>query len=132
MTNLNLLSNFFILEPCPSLIYQEHVRDVLLSNNQATTVFLNSLLNQLNWAFSEFIGMVQEIHNASSRPQRVYIESRQLKVCATCFDLAVASLRVLEMIASIALEIFSDSSLPSSENLLARLCQVDIFFIFLT
>ncbi|XP_008211688.1 E3 ubiquitin-protein ligase RNF123 isoform X2 [Nasonia vitripennis] len=112
------------IKPCPSSVFQDHIKQVLLSNNQATTLFLNSLLNQLNWAFSEFIGMIQEIHNVSSRPERVFIESRQLKICATCFDLAVSLLRVLEMIASIAPNVFTDSSLPSSENLLARLCQL--------
>lgn len=113
-----------VSEPCPSVIYQAHVRDVLLSNPQATTQFLNSLLNQLNWAFSEFIGMVQEIHNVSSRPERVFIESRQLKICATCFDLAISLLRVLEMISTVARDVFSDPTQSSSEILLARLCQV--------
>lgn len=100
------------------------MRDVLLGNPQASTQFLNSLLNQLNWAFSEFIGMVQEIHNVSSRPERVFIESRQLKICATCFDLAISLLRVLEMISTVAWDVFSDPKQSSSEILLARLCQV--------
>ncbi|KAK0098177.1 hypothetical protein PV326_010611 [Microctonus aethiopoides] len=112
------------IKPCPSEIYQMHVRDILLEKPKATTQFLNSLLNQMNWAFSEFIGMVQEIHNVSSRPERVFIESRQLKICATCFDLAISLLRVIEMIASIAPSIFNDPLLSSSENLLARLCQL--------
>jgi Kip1 ubiquitination-promoting complex protein 1 len=99
-----------------------------LANNQATTLFLNSLLNQLNWAFSEFIGMVQEIHNISARPERGLIESRQLRICATCFDLAVSLLRVLEMIASVAAKVFTDFSLASTESLLARLCQVDYIY----
>ena len=74
----------------------------------------------MNWAFSEFIGMVQEIHNASLRPDTVFIESRQLKVGATCFELAISLLRVLEMISTIAKDVFTD-------NLLARLCQVILF-----
>lgn len=112
------------IKPCPSAVYQVHVRDVLLGNSQATTQFLNSLLNQLNWAFSEFIGMVQEIHNVSSRPERVFIESRQLKICATCFDLAISLLRALEMISTVAPGVFSDPTQSSSETLLARLCQL--------
>lgn len=112
------------IKPCPSIVYQRHVKDVLLKNPHASMKFLNALLNQLNWAFSEFIGMVQEIHNVSSRPERVFIESRQLKICATCFDLATSLLRVLEMIATVAPNIFNDPSLPSSENLLSRLCQL--------
>ncbi|XP_063982009.1 E3 ubiquitin-protein ligase RNF123 [Diachasmimorpha longicaudata] len=112
------------IKPCPSVMYQMHVRDILLENTKATTQFLNSLLNQMNWAFSEFISMVQEIHNVSSRPERVFIESRQLKICATCFDLAISLLRVIEMIATVAPTIFSDNSQTASENLLARLCQL--------
>ncbi|KAJ8674034.1 hypothetical protein QAD02_005296 [Eretmocerus hayati] len=112
------------LKPCPSIVYQSHIKEVLISNSQNTILFLNSLLNQLNWVFSEFIGMVQEIHNASSRPERVFIDSRQLKLCATCFDLAIALLRVLEMIACICPSVFIDPSVPSSENLLARLSQL--------
>ncbi|XP_011145267.1 E3 ubiquitin-protein ligase RNF123 [Harpegnathos saltator] len=112
------------IKPCPSAVYQAHVRDVLLENPQATTQFLNSLLNQLNWAFSEFIGMVQEIHNVSSRPERVFIESRQLKICATCFDLAISLLRVLEMISTVAPSVFNDPAQSSSETLLTRLCQL--------
>ncbi|XP_043264332.1 E3 ubiquitin-protein ligase RNF123-like [Colletes gigas] len=112
------------IKPCPSVVYQVHVKDVLLRNPQASAKFLNSLLNQLNWAFSEFIGMVQEIHNVSSRPERVFIESRQLKICATCFDLTIFLLRVLEMIVTMVPSIFNDSTQSSSENLLSRLCQL--------
>lgn len=112
------------IKPCPSPTYQTHVKNALLLNPTSTTQFLNSLLNQLNWAFSEFIGMLQEIQNVSSRPERVLIESRQLKICATCFDLAISLLRVLEMIATLATSIFTDESQASSENLLARLCQL--------
>lgn len=96
----------------------------MINNEPLTTTFLNSMLNQLNWAFSEFIGMLQEIQNISSRPERVFIESRQLKICATCFDLSLALLRVLEMIANIAVEVFVDPERPNSELLLSRLYQV--------
>lgn len=105
------------IKPCPSPMFQKHVRDALLNNTQRSMQFINSLLNQLNWAFSEFIGMIQEIHNASLRPDTVFIESRQLKVGATCFELAISLLRVLEMFSTIAKNVFTD-------NLLARLCQL--------
>lgn len=65
-----------------------------------------------------------QIQNVSNRPERVFIESRQLKICATCFDLALALLRVLEMVASISRPIFTEKNRPSSELLLSRLCQV--------
>ncbi|XP_034940002.1 E3 ubiquitin-protein ligase RNF123-like [Chelonus insularis] len=112
------------IKPCPSTIYQMHVKELLLAHPRTTLQFLNSLLNQMNWAFSEFIGMVQEIYNVSSRPERVFIESRQLKVCATCFDLAISLLRVVEMITTVAPSIFNNPQQISSGNLLSRLCQL--------
>lgn len=100
----------------------------MLNNEPLTTTFINSMLNQLNWAFSEFIGMLQEIQNISSRPERVFIESRQLKICATCFDLSLALLRVLEMVSNIAPGVFTDPDRPNSELLLSRLYQVRFAF----
>ena len=35
--------------------------DLLHSDRDLAPSFLNSVLNQLNWAFSEFIGMIQEV-----------------------------------------------------------------------
>lgn len=35
--------------------------DLLRSDRDLAPSFLNSVLNQLNWAFSEFIGMIQEV-----------------------------------------------------------------------
>lgn len=52
------------------------------------------------------------------------MDSRQLKVCATCFDLSVSLLRVLEMTITLVPEIFLDWSRPTSEMLLRRLAQV--------
>ncbi|XP_045119356.1 E3 ubiquitin-protein ligase RNF123-like isoform X2 [Portunus trituberculatus] len=110
--------------PCPSPTFQRYVVEVLESSTEISTPFLNSLLNQLNWAFSEFIGMLQEIQNASNRPERVFIDSRQLRICATCFDLALALLRVLEMIVNTAPQLFTDFTRPNAEFLLSRLCQL--------
>lgn len=35
--------------------------DLLRQGSDVAPGFLNSVLNQLNWAFSEFIGMIQEV-----------------------------------------------------------------------
>ncbi|ROT73610.1 E3 ubiquitin-protein ligase RNF123 [Penaeus vannamei] len=110
--------------PCPSATFQRHIVEVLEGSLDMATPFLNSLINQLNWAFSEFIGMLQEIQNASNRPERVFIDSRQLRICATCFDLALALLRVLEMIVNISPQLFTDFSKPNAEPLLTRLLQL--------
>lgn len=45
-------------------------------------------------------------------------------MCATCFDLSVSLLRVLEMTVTLVPEIFLDWSRPSAELLLRRLAQV--------
>lgn len=39
---------------------------LLSSDKDMGASFLNSVLNQLNWAFSEFIGMIQEVGGAGS------------------------------------------------------------------
>ncbi|XP_053932258.1 E3 ubiquitin-protein ligase RNF123 isoform X1 [Cuculus canorus] len=111
-------------KPCPSTLLQRHMADLLCSDRDLAPSFLNSVLNQLNWAFSEFIGMIQEIQQAAERLERNFVDSRQLKVCATCFDLSVSLLRVLEMTVTLAPEIFLDWNRPSSELLLRRLAQL--------
>uniref|UniRef100_A0A8C6XYU9 RING-type E3 ubiquitin transferase n=1 Tax=Naja naja TaxID=35670 RepID=A0A8C6XYU9_NAJNA len=111
-------------KPCPSTLLQRHMADLLRSDQEMAPSFLNSVLNQLNWAFSEFIGMIQEIQQAAERLERNFVDSRQLKVCATCFDLSVSLLRVLEMTVTLAPEIFLDWNRPSSELLLRRLAQL--------
>lgn len=47
-----------------------------------------------------------------------------MQVCATCFDLSVSLLRVLEMTVTLVPEIFLDWTRPSAELLLRRLAQV--------
>uniref|UniRef100_A0A7N6BDT8 E3 ubiquitin-protein ligase RNF123 n=1 Tax=Anabas testudineus TaxID=64144 RepID=A0A7N6BDT8_ANATE len=111
-------------KPCPSLLLQRHMAELLSMDKDMAASFLNSVLNQLNWAFSEFIGMIQEIQQAAERPERNFVDTRQLKVCATCFDLSVSLLRVLEMTVTLVPEIFLDWSRPSAELLLRRLAQL--------
>ncbi|XP_062843168.1 E3 ubiquitin-protein ligase RNF123 [Trichomycterus rosablanca] len=111
-------------KPCPSLLLQRHMAELLSQDKDMAASFLNSVLNQLNWAFSEFIGMIQEIQQAAERPERNFVDTRQLKVCATCFDLSVSLLRVLEMTITLVPEIFLDWSRPSAELLLRRLAQL--------
>lgn len=111
-------------KPCPSLLLQRHMAELLSQDKDMAASFLNSVLNQLNWAFSEFIGMIQEIQQAAERPERNFVDTRQLKVCATCFDLSVSLLRVLEMTVTLVPEIFLDWNRPSAELLLRRLAQL--------
>lgn len=68
--------------------------------------------------------LVAQIQQAAERLERNFVDSRQLKVCATCFDLSVSLLRVLEMTITLVPEIFLDWARPTSEMLLRRLAQV--------
>jgi Kip1 ubiquitination-promoting complex protein 1 len=43
------------------------VKELLEREETKAVAFLNSILNQLNWAFSEFIGMLQEIQQIAGR-----------------------------------------------------------------
>lgn len=67
-----------------------------------------------------------QIQQAAERLERNFVDSRQLKVCATCFDLSVSLLRVLEMTITLVPEIFLDWAQPTSEMLLRRLAQVRV------
>lgn len=41
--------------------------ELLNQDKEMAASFLNSVLNQLNWAFSEFIGMIQEVRKRQSK-----------------------------------------------------------------
>lgn len=56
--------SFLVAEPCPSLLLQRHMAELLNQDKEMAASFLNSVLNQLNWAFSEFIGMIQEVRES--------------------------------------------------------------------
>lgn len=96
---------------------------MLLEDEPFSTTLINSILSQLNWAFSEFVLLVQEIQNNAQREQATY-ESRQSKICSMCFELSVSLMRTLEMLISIAPTIFIDTTRPNSANLLNRVCQL--------
>lgn len=109
----------------PSAHFQGLICKILLDDEPFCTTLLNSILSQLNWAFSEFILLLQEIQSAAQRQDtQVVIESRQLKICSMCFELTVSLMRSLEMIVAIAPEIFEDVNRPNSDLLLTRVCQV--------
>ncbi|CAH2057146.1 unnamed protein product, partial [Iphiclides podalirius] len=109
--------------PCPSEVIQSRVRDYLLANPKEAASFLNSLLSQLNWAFSEFITMMQEM-------DRVHIdanlEPRQIKLCATCFDLYHGLARALEMTLHLVPTMLTKPEVSDNQNdlLLGRTCQI--------
>lgn len=60
----------------------------------------------------------------SAQEHRSDIEPRQLKVCSMCFELTVSLMRSLEMIITVAPELFKDATHPNSELLTIRVCQI--------
>jgi len=46
--------------------YQQEIGRYLLKNIDDAIVCLNSVLGQLNWAFSEFMGLLKEVEEFSS------------------------------------------------------------------
>ncbi|GFO15439.1 E3 ubiquitin-protein ligase rnf123, partial [Plakobranchus ocellatus] len=107
-------------KPCPSQEFQSLLAKILLDDESRSTKFLDSLMNQLNWSFSEFVGIIQEIQSQGSRAEPLM----QVKICAACFEISVCLLRVLEMVATVAPQVFTDWSRPSAELFLKRLMQL--------
>ena len=52
-----------------------------------------------------------------------------MKICATCFEISICLFRVVEMVVSIAPDLFIDSSKPSADLLLNRLIQVCVIHV---
>ncbi|XP_028398244.1 E3 ubiquitin-protein ligase RNF123-like [Dendronephthya gigantea] len=107
--------------PCPSPVYQHVLAKLCTEDKALSKGFLNGVLNQLNWAFSEFIGMLQQIQSLPN----IAVENRQLKTCIVCFELTVGLLRVLEMVCTVAPQLFTDwENFPSAELNISRLFQL--------
>ncbi|XP_022818716.1 E3 ubiquitin-protein ligase RNF123-like isoform X2 [Spodoptera litura] len=109
--------------PCPSEVIQARIKEYLSSHPTAAAAYLNSLLSQLNWAFSEFITMMQEMDRVSVD---AHLESRQIKLCATCFDLYHGLARALEMTLHLAPLLLTKPEACENQNelLLGRTCQI--------
>lgn len=49
------------IERPPALVLQNDIRTVIANDREIASNFINSSLNYLNWAFSEFISLFQEV-----------------------------------------------------------------------
>ncbi|XP_013113066.2 E3 ubiquitin-protein ligase RNF123 isoform X2 [Stomoxys calcitrans] len=121
-THTGLLHN--IAPANPSKHFQELIGLKLTEDEPLATAFLNSVLSQLNWAFSEFILLLQEIQNTAHRQENTIFEPKQLKICSMCFELTVSLMRCLEMIITVAPDIFHDPCRANSDLVLNRVCQL--------
>uniref|UniRef100_A0A182Q7E1 RING-type E3 ubiquitin transferase n=1 Tax=Anopheles farauti TaxID=69004 RepID=A0A182Q7E1_9DIPT len=115
-----------IAPACPSKHFQRLISETLSKDEPYCTTFLNSVLSQLNWAFSEFIHILQDIQNISQRDEQLVIETKQLKICSMCFELTVSLMRALEMIVTITPSLLQDGTRANSEIILSRICQLAI------
>ncbi|XP_020813353.1 E3 ubiquitin-protein ligase RNF123 isoform X1 [Drosophila serrata] len=121
-THTGLLHN--VAPANPSKHFQRLIGAKLVEDEPFATAFLNSVLSQLNWAFSEFILLLQEIQNTAQRQENTLFEPKQLRICSMCFELTVSLMRCLEMIITVAPEVVTDDSRPNSDLLLNRICQL--------
>lgn len=68
--------------------------------------------------------MMQTIQNEASQQTTISIESHHIVITATCFEILVCLLRVLEMVMVQARPLFTDPAFPNAANMLERLAQV--------
>jgi Kip1 ubiquitination-promoting complex protein 1 len=108
------------------MVFQKHICDVLRGDIEGSTKLIDTMLNQLNWAFSEFVRLLQDLDEVIIRPGslRDPLDGQKLKICATCFDICVSLLRVIEMIVSLVPELLLGILTLHSELLLHRLIQM--------
>ena len=82
---------FWLTEPWPSQDLQQIFRGLLLREKEAATRFLDTLINQLNWSFSEFIGLMQEVNVYLSNKSVIY--STVVMIYIECIFCVVVNLR---------------------------------------
>jgi len=52
---------FFSTVRPPATVFQDDIRTVIAHDKETASNFINNSLNYLNWAFSEFISLFQEV-----------------------------------------------------------------------
>jgi len=117
----------------PSTILKA-IKHMLESEKELSSKFVHSILEHLNWSFSEFLTQLQEVQNQTSRSgwesNSGLLASldatalRQLRIVDMLFELTVALLRVLELTAALAPSVYLDwDGRENSEILLNQLSQ---------
>ncbi|XP_065179682.1 E3 ubiquitin-protein ligase RNF123-like [Sycon ciliatum] len=94
-----------------------------LSDNVVSTGLLNSLLNRLNWSFSELVGIMQELQSSGGDSHRPDYERRLTRTCSFSFSLVVMFLRLIERIALLVPQVWVGKNHPTAAIMLPRLCQ---------
>eukprot|EP00102_Acyrthosiphon_pisum_P014112 XP_008183980.1 PREDICTED: E3 ubiquitin-protein ligase RNF123-like isoform X1 [Acyrthosiphon pisum] len=93
-----VFSNMGTVRP-PATVLQNDIRTVIAQDKETASNFINNSLNYLNWAFSEFISLFQEIKDINENHTVIFSseEVNKLKMCGKSFIYTVTLLRVIEM-----------------------------------
>jgi len=120
-------------DPFIPVLLLEQIKQTLLSETELSSKFIHSILEHLNWSFSEFIGQLQEVQQQNARTwdnQAGILASldaqalRQLRIVDMLFELSVALIRVLELTVALAPHVYLDwENRDSSETLMYSLVQ---------
>ncbi|VVC25271.1 Concanavalin A-like lectin/glucanase domain,SPRY domain,Zinc finger, RING-type,B30.2/SPRY domain [Cinara cedri] len=103
----------------PAKVLQDDFRTVIINNREIASNFMNNSLNYLNWAFSEFISLFQEVKDINNTSSITSEEINKLKMCGKSFIMTVCLLRVIEMV------IYFDSNIiTDQEGSLGRVFQL--------
>lgn len=114
-----------IAPACPSIYYQKLIVKILRDEPDYCSKFISSLLSQLNWSFSEFIQICQEIQPILLKETETpIIDSKQMKICTMCFELTISLIRALEMVISLIPDLFDEVIKTNGDILLNRVCQL--------
>ncbi|XP_078485178.1 E3 ubiquitin-protein ligase RNF123 [Ciona intestinalis] len=109
------------------------VQQLLLAEPVLAGKFVHSILEHLNWSFSEFIGQLQEVQQQNAREWNnatgllASLDAqalRQLRIVDMLFELSVSLMRVLELTIAVAPNVFLDwEKNDTAEILLTALVQ---------
>ncbi|XP_060863040.1 E3 ubiquitin-protein ligase RNF123-like [Metopolophium dirhodum] len=119
-----VFSNMGTVRP-PATVLQNDIRTVIAQDKEMASNFINNSLNYLNWAFSEFISLFQEIKDINENNSLVFSseEENKLKMCGKSFIYTVTLLRVIEMMIHFDRNIIIDQE-GSLGRVFQLICQI--------
>ncbi|XP_025196504.1 E3 ubiquitin-protein ligase RNF123-like [Melanaphis sacchari] len=118
-----VFSNMGSVRP-PATVLQNDVRTIIAYDKETASNFINNSLNYLNWAFSEFISLFQEIKDIDENDTFISSEEvNKLKMCGKSFIYTVTLLRVIEMMIHFDRNIIIDQE-GSLGRVFQLICQI--------
>ncbi|XP_026823070.1 E3 ubiquitin-protein ligase RNF123-like [Rhopalosiphum maidis] len=109
----------------PAIVLQNDIRTVIAYDRETASNFINNSLNYLNWAFSEFISLFQEVKYINENNSFIISpeEANKLKMCGKSFIYTVTLLRVIEMMIHFDRNIIIDQE-GSLGRVFQLICQI--------